>query len=68
MNNDQGFPPRLDFVREIAIQLEHQRTGGEPSPVGKNWISLLLNHHPDLAGKFSTQLSVKGHWRTIQGL
>jgi len=54
--DDIGFPPRLDMVKDMAIHLEFKRTGEVPPPLGKNWISRFLRRHPDLALKLSSQL------------
>ena len=34
--DDRGFPPRLDHVKDMALDLEQNRTGKEPDPLGKN--------------------------------
>lgn len=54
--DDRGFPPRLDHVKDMALNLEQNRIGKEPGPMGKNWISRFLNRHPALASKYSTLL------------
>ena len=54
--DDRGFPPRLDQAKDMAIHLEHKRTGIWPQPLGKNWVSRFLNRNPDLAAKLSTSL------------
>src|SRR5437899_1727456 len=54
--DDLGFPPRLDMVKDMAAHLEAKRTGEIPPAVGKNWVSRFLKRHPDLALKFSTRL------------
>jgi len=54
--DDNGFPPRLDMVKEMAIFLERKRTGVEPLPVGQNWITRFLTRNPALATKLSTRL------------
>jgi len=54
--DDLGFPPRLDMVKDMAIKLESKRTGKTPLALGKNWISRFLKRHPDLALKLSTRL------------
>jgi len=54
--DDIGFPPRLNMVKDMAIHLEFKRTGEVPPPLGKNWISMFLRRHPDLALKLSSQL------------
>jgi len=54
--DDNGFPPRLDMVKEMAIFLERKRTGVEPLPVGQNWITRFLTRNPALAAKLSTRL------------
>jgi hypothetical protein len=54
--DDRGFPPRLDMVKDMAIHLERKRTGITPPPIGKNWVSRFLNRNPDLAAKLSTSL------------
>ena len=54
--DDIGFPPRLDMVKDMAIHLESKRTTKPSLPLGKNWISRFLRRHPDLALKLSTRL------------
>lgn len=58
--DDWGFPPRMDMLREMANILAWQRTEQEGDPklavLGKNWITRFLDRHPQLAGKFSTQI------------
>lgn len=54
--DDRGFPPRLDMVKDMALNLERKRTSAEPSPIGKHWVSRFLKRQPSLALKMSTQL------------
>ena len=54
--DDRGFPPHLDMVKDMALHLEEHRTGQQPTPIGKHWISRFLNRNHDLASKLSTQL------------
>lgn len=54
--DDIGFPPRLDMVKDMALHLEKKRIGVQPPPLGKNWVSRFLKRHPPLALKLSTQL------------
>jgi len=54
--DDIGFPPRLDMVKDMALHLEKKRIGVQPPPLGKNWVSQFLKRHPPLALKLSTQL------------
>jgi len=54
--DDRGFPPRLDMVKDMALYLYEKRTGNKRIRVGKNWITRFLDRHPDLATKFSTKL------------
>ena len=58
--DDWGFPPRMDMLREMANVLGRQRAEKEGDPklavLGKNWITRFLDPHPQLAGKFSTQI------------
>lgn len=54
--DDIGFLPRLDMLKDMAVCLERKRTGSEPPPIGKNWMSRFLKRHSDLALKLSTQL------------
>jgi len=54
--DDLGFPPCLDIVKDMANKLESKRTGKTPLALGKNWISRFVKRHPDLALKLSTHL------------
>ena len=54
--DDCGFPPRLDYVKDMALHLHEKRIGYKPLPIGKNWITRFLSRHPDLASKYSTKL------------
>ena len=54
--DDIGFLPRLDMVKDIAIYLKHKRTGSQPPPIGTNGMSHVLKHYPDLALRLITQL------------
>ena len=54
--DDIGFPPRLDMVKDMALHLEKKRLGVLPPSLGKNWVSQFLKRHPRLALKLSTQL------------
>ena len=54
--DDRGFPPRLDMVKDMALYVYEKRTGNKIIKVGKNWIMRFLDRHPDLATKFSTKL------------
>ena len=54
--DDRGFPPRLDMVKDMALYLYEKRTGNKIIRVGKNWITRFLDRHPDLATKFSKKL------------
>jgi len=51
--DDIGFPPRLDMVKDMALHLEFKRTSISPSPIGHNWMSRFLKRHPGLALKLS---------------
>ena len=54
--DDRGFPPRLDMVKDMTLYLYEKRTGNKIIKVGKKWITRFLDRHPDLATKFSTKL------------
>jgi len=54
--DDNGFPPRLDMVKERAIFLEMKRTGAELLPVGQNWITRFLTQNPARAAMLNTRL------------
>ena len=47
--DDYGWPPKLDYVKQMAIKLikSHGIRKGEPK-LGKNWITCFLNRHPSL--------------------
>ena len=54
--DDIGFPPRLDMVKDMALYLEKKRLGVLPPPLGKNWVSRFPKRHSRLALKLSTRL------------
>jgi len=54
-HDDIGFPPRRDMVKDMVVCLERKRSGSEPPPIGKNWMSRCLKRHSDLALRLSTQ-------------
>ena len=54
--DDIGFPPRLDMVKDMALHLEKKRLGVLPPSLGKNWVSRFRKRHSRLALKLSTQL------------
>jgi len=60
--DDRGFPPQLDMVKDMALHLESKRmaAGSHPVPLGKNWIKRFLTRNPSLAAKLSTQLERQG--------
>ena len=55
--DDYGWPPKLDYVKQIAIGFikSHGIQREEPK-LGKNWITQFLDRHPSLSSKFATQL------------
>ena len=40
--DDKGFPPRLDMVKDMALFLEEKRTGVNPPPIGRKWVKQFL--------------------------
>ena len=58
--DDWGFPPQIDLLRGMANALAQQRAEEEGNPelgfLRKNWITRILDGHPDLASKFSSQI------------
>jgi hypothetical protein len=53
--DDYGWPPRIEYVRQMAVGLMRSHGIKNPS-VGKNWMTRFLNRHPKLASKFATRL------------
>lgn len=41
--DDRGFPPRLDYIKDMALHLHEKRIGYKPLPIGKNWITRFLS-------------------------
>jgi len=54
--DDRGFHPRLDMVKDMALYLYEKRMENKIIRVGKNWITRFHDCYPDLATKFSTKL------------
>ena len=49
----QGFPPRLDIVRDIANIILSSRTKQPPLIVGKNWVNNFIKRQPSLQTKYN---------------
>jgi len=60
--DDWGFPPRLDMVKGMATMLVGKKKEGligmEGGRIGlgKNWLSRFLDHHKDIASRYSSNL------------
>lgn len=52
--NKWGLPPRVEMVTDFAIKI--LISAERNHKLGKHWISIFLDRHPQLCTKFSTQV------------
>ena len=82
--DDYRMPPRVDYLTNVVmeltkneksrqVQVRNRPQGKNPmqtSLIGRNWITRLLNRHPELALKFAShinhQCTYVGNTHTIQ--
>lgn len=60
--DNQGFPPRLRGVEDMANRLLRDR---DAQPVGKNWTSNFISRHPELKTAFRVSMTIRGHYAKI---
>jgi hypothetical protein len=57
--DQQGFPLRMSVVRETANMLRASRPTPPQEPVGKNWVTRLINRTPTLRSAYTRSLDYK---------